>query len=479
MDALLNSNRVPEPQEATIILATMNTERDSINTLDTRIHQLEQDAELARQRIQRLTAQLEAETRIVRLHKDAILELQSTRNALGQSIERKQAIMSSRRRIPGEVWRKIFLLLWGSEFQQRKEFKRPLSVALQVGAVCREWRDLAQTTTRLWSILDYTFSPKGIIQSRRDNKLDHYLGRIGTAAPYIVLRDACSLLLPDMLCQVTTATDLTVVWKHPDLQSEPLLTFPLSTPVFSHLFTLSIFCHKSIIRTGPGFLHPFPSLGFLRLRNVEIHSLQPIVPHINLKILSIGGTWERLHPWANVTIDIAIVAEWFPNLTVLNLDCNWQISTPQVVLHHVKRLCIRSSAITNVHGLTLGVSFPNLNEIDNIDESIKGLAPIVQAWGERVKTLVLGGIEPYDGSSQPLSEILGDSGKLPRISKLDFVHTRMIDLALVVDAVVRRNDLAANGQASLSRIETITLPVFRNTDPNLKRLQQHVTVHWK
>jgi len=257
MDALLHSNRLPEPHEATFISAMMNTERDSINILDTRIHQLELDAELARQRIQRLTVQLEAETRGLRLHEDAILELQSTRNALGQSIERKQAIMSSRRRVPGEIWRKIFLLLWGSEFQQKNKTKRPFSVALQVGAVCQDWRDIAQTTTRLWSILDYTFSPKERVKSRRDNKLDHYLGRIGTATPYIVLRKACSLHLPDVLYQVTTATEFTIMLKHPDLQAEPRLTFPLSTPVFSHLRTLSISSHQYIIQIVSDFLHPF------------------------------------------------------------------------------------------------------------------------------------------------------------------------------------------------------------------------------
>jgi hypothetical protein len=290
MDALLNSNRVPEPHEATIISATMNTEREFINTLDTRIHQVEQDAEMARQHIQRLTAQLEAEARRVRLHEDVLLELQSTRTAVGQFIERKQAIMSSRRRIPGEVWRMIFLLLWESEFEQRNRSKRPFSVALQVGAVCQEWRDVAQTTMRLWSMLGYTFSSEERIQTRRNDELDHYLDLIGTATPHIILRDACSLLLPDMLFQVTTATELTVMLKHPDLQSEPQLTFPRSIHVFSHLRTLFIFSHQFIIQNGPGFLHPFPSLDYLRLMNVKIDSLQPIVPHINLKTLSIGGT---------------------------------------------------------------------------------------------------------------------------------------------------------------------------------------------
>src|SRR5258706_11721813 len=170
----------------------MNTERASINSLDTRIYQLKQDAEMARQRIQKLTTQLEAETRSLRLHVNKMAELRTTRNALEQSIERKQAIMSSRRRIPGEIWREIFLLLWESEFQRRNTLKRPFSVALQVGAVCREWRDLAQTTTRLWSILDYAFSLQETVKSRRERKLYHYLGHIGAATPYIILRNACS-----------------------------------------------------------------------------------------------------------------------------------------------------------------------------------------------------------------------------------------------------------------------------------------------
>jgi hypothetical protein len=394
MDALLNSNRVPEPHETTIISAMMNTERDSINTLDTRIHQLEQDAEIARQHIQKLTAQLEAETRRVRFHEDAILELQSTRNALGQAIERKLAIMSSRRRIPGELWRMIFLLLWESEFEQRNRSKRPFSVALQVGAVCREWRDIAQTTMRLWSILGYTFSPKKRVKSRRDKELDHYLDRIGTAVPYIILREACSLLLPDALFRAATAKALTIMLKHPDLQPESLFTFPHSTPVFSHLRTLTIFSQPHITQIVSDFLQPFPSLNCLRLVNVEIHSLPPIVPHINLKTLYIGAIWT------DVEIDMAIVAELFPNLTVLSLDCDWQVPTPQVVFHHVKDLCIRSSAITDVHAQTLAVSFPNLNKITNKGE-IKGLAPIVQAWGERVERLVLGGIEPMMALASP------------------------------------------------------------------------------
>ena len=113
---------------------------------------------------------------------------------------------------------------------------------------------------------------------------------------------------------------------------------------------------------------------------------------------------------------------------------------------------------------------------------MKGLASIVQAWGEKVKTLVLSGIEPYDGCSRHLSGILGDNGKLPRLSKLSILNTaqtRTIDLALVADAVMRRNDLAANTQVESNRIETITLPIIYNSDPDLERLQQHVAVHWQ
>ena len=68
MDALLRSSRVPELHEAKIISSMISTERESFNALDTRIHQLEQDAEMARQRIQKLTTQLEAETRGLRSH---------------------------------------------------------------------------------------------------------------------------------------------------------------------------------------------------------------------------------------------------------------------------------------------------------------------------------------------------------------------------------------------------------------------------
>ena len=481
MDTLLHSNRVPEPHEATNLSSMMDTERDSINTLDTKIHQLEQDAEMARQRIQKLTTQLEAETRGLRLHEDAIAELRTTRNALEQSVERKQAIISSRRRIPGEIWREIFLLLWGSEFQRRSTLECPFSVALQVGAVCREWRDLAQTTTRLWSILDYTFSLKERV---RERKLYHYLDHIGAATPYIILRKARSLLLPSALFQATTAAELAILLEHPDLQYGSRLTFPLSTPVFSNLRKLSIHSRQYIIQILSCSLRPFPSLDNLHLTNTEIYWLRPIIPHINLKSLYIGGTWEGRHPWANVIVDIAMVAEWFSNLTNLTLDCDWQcdwqIYRPQVVLHHVKSLCIRSSAITWVTGLISHVSFPNLNKITNSGKNMNGLVPMIQAWGEGVETLVLSGLEPYDASGQHLSEILGDRSKLPRLSKLVFLNMtqiRAIDLAIVADAVIRRNDSVANGQAELDGIKTITLPIIYSSDPNLNRFP--VAVQWE
>ena len=193
MDALLNSNRLPEPHEATIISAMINAERDSIHTLDTSIHKLEQNAEMARHRIQQLTTQLNAETRGLQLHEDAILELQTTINALEQSIKKKETIMSGTRRLPGEIWRMIFLLLWENEFRQMRKSGQRVAVALQVGAVCREWRDIARRTTKLWSILDYTFSSIERVQSRRNNRLYHYLDHIGTATPYITLRRARSL----------------------------------------------------------------------------------------------------------------------------------------------------------------------------------------------------------------------------------------------------------------------------------------------
>jgi len=481
MDALLHSNRVPEPHETTILSSMMKTERDSINTLDTRIHRLEQDAEMARQRIQQLTTQLEAETRGLRLHEDSIAKLRTTRNALEQSIERKQATMSSRRRIPGEIWREIFLLLWESEFQRRSKHKPPFSVALQVGAVCREWRGLAQTTTRLWSIIDYSFSLKERV---RERKLYHYLDHIGAATPYIILRKARCLLLPSALCQATTAAELTIQLEHPVLQYGSRLTFPLSTPVFSHLCKLSIHSRQSIIPILSCSLRPFPALDNLRLTNTVIYWLRPIIPHINLKSLYIGGTWEGRHRWENVSIDIIMVAEWFSNLTVLTLDCDWQcewqIPTPHVVLRHVKSLCIRSSAITNVHGLTFHVSFPNLTKLSNRGKNMNGLMTLVQAWGESVETLVLSGLEPDGDSSQHLSEMLGDSGKLPRLSELVFLNitqTRAIDIAVVVDAVIRHNNSAANDQVERDGIKTITLPIIYNSDPNLNRLP--VAVQWE
>ena len=485
MDALLRSNRVPEPHEAKIISSMMNSEREFINVLDTRIHQLEQDAEMARQRIQKLTTQLEAETRGLRLHEDAIAGLQTTRDVLGQSIERKQAIMSSRRRIPREIWRIIFLLLWGNECSERfSSGERPFSVALQVGAVCRDWRDLAQTTTRLWSILGYTFSPNERVEIRRENEMDHFLAHIGGAAPYIILRNASSLRLPSLFRHTTTATELDILLEHPDLINRPQLTFPPSTPVFSQLRQLTICSPLHIVQIMSDFLRLFPSLDLLHLIHAGIHWLQPIIPHVNLKNLYIGGTWQVPHYWRSVTIDVTMIPEWFPNLTFLMLDGDWeidqQISTPQVVFRHVKRLGIRSSAISNVHGLTSRVLFPSLNAIENQGKNMNGLAPIVQAWGEKVVLLELSGLEPYDGFSQHLSEILGDSGKLPRLSYLvlrNITQSKAIDLALVVDAVMRHNDSAANDQDEPNLISMVILPSFYKSDPNLDRW--HVAVKWE
>lgn len=482
MDALLNSNRLPEPHEATFISAMINAERDSMNTLDTRIHKLKQDAKMARHRIQQLTTQLEAETRSLRLYEDAILELRTPRNALRQSIKKKQTIMSSRRRIPGEVWRMIFLLLWESEYQYMRKTCRPVAVALQVGAVCHEWRNIAQRTTKLWSILDYTFGSKKEVQLRRDTKLYHYLDHIGSATPYITLRRALSLRLPTTLCHVSTAAGLSIQLKHLDLQPGRQLTFPLSTPLFSHLRSLFIDSYEHVNQLMSDSLHPFPSLNCLHLTNMEIHRIQNTIPHTSLMSISIGGTRGVPHPWASTTIDITLVAEWFPNLTHLKLDCDLRISAQQVVLHLVESLCIRSSAITDIQGLTSHVSFPNLTMFTNWGKSIKGLVPLVQAWGERVKTLELSGVMPYHGSNQHLKEILGHNGTLPRLSRLvflDTIQTGMIDLALVTEVLVRRKELAANDPGRLKPVEIITLPTTYKSDSNLERLKHHVTVQWK
>ena len=111
---------------------------------------------------------------------------------------------------------------------------------------------------------------------------------------------------------------------------------------------------------------------------------------------------------------------------------------------------------------------------------MNGLAPIVQAWGEGVKILVLSGLEPYDGFDQHLSGILDDSGKLPRLSVLIFrkiTQTRAIDLALVVDAVIRYNDSTPNDQDELNHIKMVVLPSFYKSDPNLNRWR--VAVKWE
>jgi len=488
MDALLHSNRVPELHEAAIISAMMDAERDSINTFDKRIHKLEQDAEISRQRVQRLAAELEAETRGLWLHEDMIMELHNTRDALQQSIERKQAVMSSRRRTPVDVWQMIFLLLWESEFQKRNEPRPPVAVGLQVGAVCREWRNIAQMTTKLWSILDYTFSSEEWVGSRRDYKLNHYLNHIGTATPYITLRRAPGFLLPAALCLVTTAKELTVIMNYADVPLGLSLTFPRSTAIFSHLSTLSISSDGNVLQVMSDFLFPFPHLKSLCLMNMEIHWVPDTVPHISLKTLYIGGKFKTFHPWRNVTIDIATVAELFPNLTLLTLDCNLRVSAPQVILHHVQGLFIRSNAINsiNIHELTSRVSFPNLGSITNKSRSINGLLPIILAWGKRVEELGLSGLRHYDATARQFSEMPHAWGVLPRLTTLLFrnsIRNGMgmpdIDLALLADIIARRNSLTTNASGHPKRIETVRLPITHKSHRDLALLERHVAVEWE
>ena len=376
----------------------------------------------------------------------------------------------------------IFLLLWESEYQHRTKTNRPVAVALQVGAVCHEWRNIAQRTAKLWSILDYTFGSKKGVQWRRDKKLYHYLDHIGSATPYITLRRARSLCLPTILCHVSTTAGLVIQLRHLDLHPGCHLTFPLSTPLFSHLHSLFIDSHEHVIQLMSDSLHPFPSLTGLHLTNMEVHRLQNTIPHTNLLTLSVGGTWEASHPWANATTDISLVAEWFPNLTRLKIDCDLRIPAQQVVLHRVESLYIRSSAITDIHGLTSCVSFPSLTVFTDWGKNIKGLVSLIQAWGERVKILGLSGAAPYHGSNRHLNEILGHNSTLPRLSKLVFldkIQTGMIDLALVTQVLVRRKELAANDPGRLKPIQIITLPTTYKSDSNLERLKHHVTVQWK
>lgn len=231
-------------------------------------------------------------------------------------------------------------------------------------------------------------------------------------------------------------------------------------------------------------LHSFPSLNDLHLTNMKIHRLEQTVPHINLKTLSIGGIWEVSHPWADATTDTTMIAEWFPNLTHLILDCDLRISTrPRViVLHRVQSLSIRSSAITEIRELTSRIQFPKLVMITNISKNIKGLVPIAQEWGKRVETLELSGIIPYYGSNQHLYKILGNHGTLPRLSRLVFPSTiqmGMIDLALVTNVLVRRIDLAASDPGQFDPVKTVTLPTTYKSDPNLEHLKRHVAVQWQ
>lgn len=77
-----------------------------------------------------------------------------------------------------------------------------------------------------------------------------------------------------------------------------------------------------------------------------------------------------------------------------------------------------------------------------------------------MKTLRLSGVTPYDGSSQHLLKILGDSCALLRLSTLAFlntVDTGTINLALVADAVIKRNTLAPNSPSQPNCIKTNTL----------------------
>ena len=153
-----------------------------------------------------------------------------------------------------------------------------------------------------------------------------------------MLRSASPLRVPSALFQTTNATELVILLEYPDLINRPQLTFPPFALVFSQLYNLSIYSRQHIAQIRSDSLRPFPSLVNLDLTDTGSHWLQPIIPHINLQRLCIEV--EVPHFWQSMTIDIAMIAEWFSNLTILILGCNWQIdqqiSTSQVVFRRVK-----------------------------------------------------------------------------------------------------------------------------------------------
>ncbi|ESK89376.1 hypothetical protein Moror_16219 [Moniliophthora roreri MCA 2997] len=158
---LLNSNRIPSPQEIIQIYDTLND-------------------------IQRASIQLETKIRSL---ESALKEFRNKQDELQSFAQEHKALLSPARRMLPELWSEIFIHCLPEHSLDYHINRRNVSCSdapLLLTQVCSTWRTIAISTPQLWSNITYTVCrPSAMkIQLRR---LETWLARTGAAPLSVVV----------------------------------------------------------------------------------------------------------------------------------------------------------------------------------------------------------------------------------------------------------------------------------------------------
>ncbi|KAJ7490855.1 hypothetical protein FB451DRAFT_1221262 [Mycena latifolia] len=151
----LNTNYVPSHREMAQLLDLLAEPMNELARLDTQLNEMEA----------------------------SILQLKVTRCALKAAIDAHQALMAPLRRIPQDVLGEIFVACLPTAHNALLD---PDEAPLLLGRICRQWRNVAYSTPRIWSSLHIPSGTPPLnwemtrsVESKLENAVGAWLDRSG------------------------------------------------------------------------------------------------------------------------------------------------------------------------------------------------------------------------------------------------------------------------------------------------------------
>ncbi|KAK0436215.1 hypothetical protein EV421DRAFT_2061245, partial [Armillaria borealis] len=244
-------------------------------------------------------------------------ELLEEEKRVQDMIESCQTIVSPIRRIPEDIVREIFLACWETD-EERKDSLNGKFAPLVLSKVCREWRSIALSTSRLWSTISLDFDLYRNDSMECQYLLQMFLLRSATQditlSIYSNREISKNHLMPILLMNAPRWTDVSISIPYLSLHA-----FSAARGYFHRLKHLHVdFIHGNSIRMRTPLSKPvFDAFEYAPLlRSFSLNGAYNVVQQMNLP-------WSQLtaytgHDWTSTYLEIFKLA---PDMEAATLQC--------------------------------------------------------------------------------------------------------------------------------------------------------------